>query len=201
MKIPSIKKAPAYLFILLVYIGIPLSILAGVIDFNYKFHALTIGAIIVYIFCRLMGFTHKDLGITLAGARKSIMYVLPVTGVLAVAGVVVWLAGFSRITPNENWYFFIFYIFISSPFQEFLYRGALEALMEREKYKYAAKLIVSSLLYSFVHVIYRDWLTLALTFAIGLIWYYCYEKKKSLVGVSVSHAVLGIVTIVAGIID
>jgi len=195
------KKAAIYSFLTLVYIGIPVLILAGLINFDYKFYALTIGAIVTYLFCRWMGLSNKELGITLIGAKKSMLHILPLTIVLAVAGAVLWFAGFSRISPNENWYFFIFYIFISSPVQEFLYRGVLEAVMEHSNFSFIAKMIFSSLLYSFVHVIYRDMLTLVLTFAIGLIWYFCYQKEKNLIGVSISHAVLGVVTIVAGIIN
>ena len=60
---------------------------------------------------------------------------------------------------------------------------------------------ISSLLYSFVHIIYRDFLTCLLTLIIGLIWYKNYEKNRNIIGISLSHAVLGAITIFAGIID
>lgn len=194
-------KIVLLLFIFVVYIGLPLSILFGWIGFDYKFYALTIGGIIVYVVFRLFGFSNSDLGITCQKAKKSILYVLPITILLAIAGIALWVSGFSRITPNEKWTFFIFYIFISSPIQEFLYRGALESAFEKLRIPYVVRMFSTSILYSFVHIIYRDWLTLVLTFIIGLVWYYCYQKPKNLIGVSISHAVLGVVTIVAGIIN
>lgn len=63
------------------------------------------------------------------------------------------------------------------------------------------KLILSTTTYSFVHIIYHNPVTLFLTFVIGLVWYKCYSKTNNLIGVSMSHAVLGIVSIVTGVID
>lgn len=198
----KIRNIVLFLFVVLIYVGIPLSILFGLVDFKYKFYALTIGGIIVYAVLRLLGFTNTTLGITLAKTKESIISVLPITILLVVIGIILWGGGFSRMTPNEQWPFFVFYIFLSSPIQEFLYRGALEAVLnELEISSMAIRMVTTSALYSFVHIIYRDWLTLMLTFAIGLIWYFCYRKSKNLIGVSISHAVLGVVTIVAGIID
>lgn len=194
-------KAVLVFFIVIVYIGLPLLILADIINFNYKFYTLTISGIIIYILFRFLGFSNCDLGITNHNIQKSIVSVLPITVLLAIIGSVLWIGGFSRITPNENWTFFIFYIFISSPIQEFLYRGALEAAFQELNYPYIVRIFASSILYSFVHIIYRDYLTLLLTLLIGLIWYYCYQKSKNLIGVSISHAVVGIVTIIAGIIN
>lgn len=195
------SKAFLFLFICFVYIGLPISILLGLISFSYKFHALTIGAVVVYVIFRVLGFTNSDLGITTKNTKESISCVLPLTVVLAIVGVVIWICGYSRITPNEHWSFFLFYIFISSPVQEFLYRGALNAALDKWKLSYISQMIISTTLYSFVHIIYKDWITLLLTFIIGLIWFFCYKKTKNLFGVSISHAVLGFVTIVAGVID
>lgn len=197
----NVSKTILFFFICLIYIGLPLSILFGLIDFAYKFYALTIGAIVVYGAFRLFGFTNMELGITVQNTKKAIIHILPLTIVLAIIGIGIWISGYSRITPNEQWSFFLFYVFISSPVQEFLYRGVLEAVLDKYKLPYMARMVISTALYSFVHIIYRDWLTILLTFMIGLIWYFCYQKTKNLVGVSISHAVLGVVTIVAGIID
>ena len=62
-------------------------------------------------------------------------------------------------------------------------------------------IVLSSLCYSFVHIIYKDVLTCVLTFIIGIIWYMFYKKDKNLCGVTLSHMVLGVATIVLGIIN
>jgi membrane protease YdiL (CAAX protease family) len=184
-----------------IYVALPLLILLDVIDFAHKFYALTLGGIMVYVFCRAIGITNSELGITANNAWRSIRSVLPFTLVLFGAGIFLWVNGYSRITPNENWYFFIFYIFIASPIQEFLYRAVLDTVFEKFGFHYSVKMMASSLLYSFVHIIYRDALVLVLAFVAGLIWYACYQKTKNLTGVSLSHAILGAITIIAGIIN
>lgn len=189
------------LFIFFVYIGLPVSILTNIVPFEYKFYLLTIGAIFVYIVCRLKKITNIDMGITCKNSLYSIRAVLPITLILAGAGVALWALGFSRMDPNESWWFFIFYIFISSPVQEFLYRGALPVFLQKLNVSIKCQLVLTSTLYSFVHIIYKDFITLLLTFFIGLIWFSDYKKSNNLLGVSISHAVLGVVTIVAGIID
>ena len=105
-----------------------------------------------------------------------------------------------KYNPNETILFYIFYIFISCPIQEFLYRGVFGYFDMNSKYNYLW-LILSSLCYSFVHIIYKDILTCVLTFIIGIIWYILYKKDKNLCGVTISHMVLGVATIVLGIIN
>lgn len=197
----SLSKCLLLLFLLFVYVGLPILILMGVIPFDYKFYVLTIGAILVYVAARIFGLKNDAIGITNQHTKLSIVSVLPVTIVFVLSGIAIWALGYSRISPDETWGFYLFYIFISSPVQEFLYRGALPAFLEEWRVGNKLVCIISTFLYSFVHIIYKDWLTLLLTFGIGLIWFFCYRKSKNLLGVSVSHAILGAVTIIAGIID
>ena len=195
------KSISLLAFVLFIYIGLPLCILFGLINFDYKFYALTIGAVVVYAVFRLAGQTNESMGLTLKNWRSSLFTILPFTFGLLILGLYLLISGQSRFTPNEHWSFFIFYVFISSPVQEFLYRGALSAYLEKSKLSEPLKMVTTSILYSFVHIIYKDALTLLLTFFIGLVWYKCYHKDKTLVGVSVSHAILGVVTIIAGVIN
>ena len=201
IKKASFSELALSLFLVLVYVGLPVFILIGFIPFDYKFYVLTVGAVIVYVVARTTGLSNEALGITTNNAKPSVMAVLPFTLILVIIGIVIWISGYSRMTPNETWPFFIFYIFVSSPVQEFLYRGALPAFLRKRHFNNSSVCFISTFLYSFVHIIYKDWLTLLFTFAIGLIWFFCYNKSKNLIGVSFSHAILGVITIIAGIID
>lgn len=184
-----------------IYIGVPLLIYFKRIDFQYKFHVLTIGGVFVYVFLRVGGFTNADLGITLEGAKASLWNALPITAFLCGLCLYLWASGRARMVPNEKWTFYLFYLFISSPLQEFLYRGALTAVFTRLGLPLFVTALLTTVLYSFVHIIYRDKLTMLLTSVIGVIWFFCYQSSGSLLGVSISHAVLGAVTIAVGIID
>lgn len=184
-----------------IYVGLPVLILLGAIPFDLKFVALTVGGLTTYALFRLAGYSNSSLGLTAKRAGRSLVRVAPLTVLLLVAALVLYFVGYSRIDPNEDWLFFLFYIFISCPVQEFLYRGALTAFGDTLKLPTWGTLLLTSVLYSFVHVIYLDWLTVAATLLIGLYWFWAYNGARTLIGVSVSHAVLGVVTIAAGLID
>lgn len=188
--------------IILFYILLPTSILVGLLDFNHKFVYLTVGSILIYLLMRVAGNQNSEMGLSFNSSAKSMKDVTVLTVILGILGVFLYLTGIDgRFSPNETVSFYLFYIFISSPAQEFLYRGALVRILTRLNASERSKMIVSSALYSFVHIIYKDFWTLILTFCIGIIWYRCYRKTNNLLGVCVSHAVLGIVTILAGVID
>lgn len=122
---------------------------------------------------------------------------LPVVAVTLVA----YAMGAFRRLPTETWGFYLFYIGISSPAQEFLFRASLSHLLTSLLANRHAKVFISSVLYSLVHIIYRDPATLVITFLMGLVWGYSYERYRNLAGVSASHAVLGLISILTGAVD
>lgn len=196
-----VKVSVLWVAIPLIYIGLPLAILFGFIDFDHKFYALTIGGMITYAVFRVAGASNSSLGITLVDWRRAMLRVAPLTILLVAAAVALYAVDYSRTNPTEDWLFFLFYIFISCPIQEFLYRGALTRFGEEIRLPPWGVTLLTSALYGFVHIIYLDIFTVVATFLIGLYWWWAYSGARSLVGVSVSHAVLGVVTITAGLID
>jgi membrane protease YdiL (CAAX protease family) len=197
----GLKTSVAVLLLIGVYVGLPLLILADVIPFSMKFVVLALGAIGMYGATRLIGISNTDLGLTTKDTVKSLRDVTLITSILLVVGLAIWISGWHRIAQVETWQFYLFYVFISCPAQEFLYRGAATALLQRFWSNPWFVMIASSALFAFVHIIYRDLLTVALMFAIGLVWFVCYRRTKNLIGVILSHAVLGVVTIVSGFIN
>lgn len=183
------------------FLGIPTSILLGVIPFSQKFTALTVGAVVLYVIMLALGYTNADLGIKTENSVKSLRDAAPLTLVLIAAAGVFFFVNGARFQPTETVGFYAFYIFVSSPAQEFLYRGVLKAVATTLAVKQKLEVLLASLLFSFVHIIYRDVLTLVFMFLVGLAWYVIYGKSKNLLGVTLSHAVLGVLTIATGIID
>ena len=61
--------------------------------------------------------------------------------------------------------------------------------------------IVASLLFGFVHIIYRDALTVVAMTIVGFFWYRAYKRAPGLVGVTVSHVIFGVLTIAVGLVD
>lgn len=193
-------KNKILLSILLVYILVPILILFNSFLYEIKFYLLTGLGLIIFLILKLLKISNKELGITKDNLLKSIKrnLILIVISILIV--IILKIFHMDKYNPNETIWFYLFYIFISCPIQEFLYRGVFGYFDTNSKYKYIW-IILSSLCYSFIHIIYKDILTCILTFIIGIIWYILYKKDKNLCGVTLSHIVLGILTIFLGIVN
>ena len=186
--------------ILTIYILVPLLIFFNSYLYIIKFHLLTIIGLVIFILLKLFKVSNKNLGITKQNLWKSIKRNLILILLCVIIIIIFKLLHIDKYTPNETLLFYLFYIFISCPIQEFLYRGVFGYFDMNSKYNYLW-IVLSSLCYSFVHIIYRDVLTCILTFIIGIIWYIIYKKDKNLCGVTLSHMILGVVTIILGIIN
>lgn len=196
-------KKLKYVFggIIFVFIFFPLIILFNPELFKYKFFFLTIMGIFIYFFLLITGAKNIELGITKKNFLLSIKRNMPIIifGILII--IILKLLGVNRFILNENKFFVLFYIFISCPIQEFLYRGVFGYFDLKIINNSTLVTLISSICYSFVHIIYKDLFTCLITFVIGIIWYHLYRKDSNLVGVSLCHSTLGILTIFLGIID
>ena len=183
------------------YITIPFLLLINLLFFKNKFIILTIGGILIYTILRLLCFNNSSLGIKPIKTKQSIRDVSMMTFILIITGIILFNLKISRFQPSETLSFYLFYIFISSPIQEFLYRGALTSILQQINFRKSSIILFSSILYSLAHLGYKDFITCILTFLIGLLWHQKYLKTKNLTGVTISHAILGVITIFIGIID
>lgn len=187
--------------IALVYFCLPLSILFSPFLYKYKFCILILVSLIVYIIFRKLGYTKNEFGLSKNNLVKSIKDNILLIITMLMAGLIIYNISFYRFIPTESLYFYLIYIFILSPAQEFLYRGVLTSVFEKRNVKRYYSIIVISLMFSFLHIIYMDLWTVILTFIIGIIWQCIYLKSKNLLGVSISHSVVGVLTIFLGIIN
>ena len=117
------KTKKLFIVISFLYILVPLLILIFPVLFQYKFYILTIFGILIYFVVRKFGISNKDLGIKKTNIIKSILSNLPICVVSIMIILLIRILGLNKFTPNETVYFYLFYIFISCPLQEFLYRG------------------------------------------------------------------------------
>ena len=192
-------RFPAVLLLLFV---LPVSlIVAGIVPFSFRFPVLVLMFLFVIAYSAFRGFSFADLGIRSDNLAAS----LGVNAALSAlfSGVLLLLFYF-RLIPGPYfpvWSVFIpFYFLFASPVQEFLFRSFLFAEMRASGIRRGWVMIaVSALSFSFVHVIYGDWRTLLATFSIGIIWAGVYFRFPNLAGVSLSHAIIGMFAILAGI--
>ncbi|ASQ90262.1 hypothetical protein CHL67_04390 [Prosthecochloris sp. GSB1] len=188
--------------VLLLLFVLPAALIAaGVIPFSLRFAVLVLMLLFVIVYSALRGFSFADLGIR----SDNLVASLGVNAALsALFSAVLFLLFYFRLIPGPYapvWSVFIpFYFLFASPMQEFLFRSFLFAEMRASGIRRGWVMIaVSALSFSFIHVIYGDWLTLFATFCVGVMWGGVYFRFPNLAGVSLSHAIIGMFAILAGI--
>ncbi len=189
-------------FLFLVYYLPVILLVFDIIPFSFRFHMLVIITIFLIILSIFSHYSLKSLGLRIDTLKKSLLINVSFSAILILLMFIAYHYDVIRKPTIPTWnLFFIFYVFISSPSQEFLYRGFLFSYMER--YNISSPLLkisISTITYSFLHIIYFDFITIIVTLMMGLIWGYTYYRNPNLIGVSFSHAVLGVVSILVGII-
>lgn len=191
------KQLTIVLFTLFV---IPALILIGIIPFGWRMYVLTAIAGAFGYVAFLQGFSLHDVGIRTDNLKQALAKQIPIViFFLLMLGLAPTFGLIDRkFIPSTN--FFVFYIFVSSPCQEFIYRSYLCALAKRSNASRLVMLMILILPYVFVHIIYRDVLTLAFTFFVGAFWAISYTKHENLFAVSLSHALLGVMTLSLGLV-
>ena len=196
------RRQMIYLYtIVCVYLMLPILICIGVIPWNMKFVVLVVGAVMMYIVMRILGNTHSNIGITRQRTIYSLRTVLPITIVLLIATGLFLLLEKPRFSPTEGIGFYVCYILISCPAQELLFRGILSRILQELRLHRLLELGVAAALFGYVHIIYGDMLTVVVMSIVGLFWYRAYQQSLNVIGVTISHVVLGVMTIALGIID
>ena len=192
-------KASFVTTILLLYILPVVLLVAGVIPFRWRFQTLLLISLGAILLSWRYQYSPLALGFNVPRLLPTFFWILLPIALFITVEVIFRLRG--RQAPIVNVGFFLFFVFVSAPAQEFIYRSFLFAQMDSmTHWTSLTKILVSAALYSLMHVIYRDELTLFLTFAIGLVWAGLYVHTRSFAIVALSHAVLGALAIFLGVI-
>jgi membrane protease YdiL (CAAX protease family) len=195
------ERQRVILIVFLAYILPVLLVFLKVIPFYWRFYVLVLVTIVVVAFASLYQFSPVELGFTRNNLGKSCKAIAVPTLVSAGSMFVYYLTHGSRLDNSAyQWLFYLFFVGVSSPIQEFLYRGFLFAIFKRAKFATWLQIVFSTLLYSFVHLIYRDIQTLVFTLIIGVIWGYHYARFRNLYTIIISHSLLGAIAILVGLI-
>jgi uncharacterized protein len=177
-------------------------ILSGHLPFAWRFYILAIMTAVMLVYDFWHGVGLRELGFRRDTLTASLLSSAAATLVLVSIMCLSFRAGIIRDSTAPDWkLFFAYYVFISSPSQEFLFRSNLFALMRRNNIRGPfVQILLSAITFSFLHIIYRDPLTLLATFTVGFLWGWVYYRHPNFVGVAVSHAVVGATAIKVGLI-
>jgi CAAX protease family protein len=188
--------------VLCAYCVPPLLIYVGIIPFAYRFHVLVAVAAALALVALRKNIPLRELGLRTDNLKPALLANALLSLVLGGATLWVFSQGLIREPTAPNlWWFAPFYVLVSCPAQEFSCRGFLFAEMNRRGITgAAAQIAISSVAYAFLHIIYNDWLTVLAPLFIGVIWGVIYRLYPNLWGVIFSHAVLGLISIIVGLV-
>jgi len=143
----------------------------------------------------------KDLGIRTDTLKSSLLWNGIISIVITIIILFFYFSG--KIRPQTEKIvigFYIFYVLLSSPSQEFIYRGLLFNELNNLSSKTFFQIIFSAFTYSFLHIIFNDLITIFVTLFMGIVWGIIYYFRPNLIGVSMSHAILGLVSLIVGLV-
>lgn len=195
-------RARAVALIIIFYVLPPSAIILNIIPFQYRFPLLIAVSPLLMLIKPNRETTAADLGVAKKGTISSIRSIISTTLVLLLPLLALALYTSSPRIDNSGLpaLFYVFYVLVSCPLQEFAYRGYLFRLMTLLSFGKWARILAGAFLYSFVHIIYLDSFTLMSTLFAGILWNIHYDKYRNIAGVTISHIILGATTIFLGLI-
>jgi membrane protease YdiL (CAAX protease family) len=186
----------------IVFVGFPSMIAIGLIPFSYRFYVLAVGALVLLVYAVVQGWSLERVGVRLDNIGPALVVNAGLIVILGGSLILGKMLGVVRGLPDRpSWIFGLFYVFVSCPAQEFAYRAFIfEFLRERRLACGWGVMIVSVVLYAFAHVIYGDIITLLVAIGMGVVWGGVYSWLPNIVGVSMSHAALGLLAFELGLV-
>jgi uncharacterized protein len=171
------------------------------VPFSWRFYILILAAFTILAIARLYRFSAVEVGFSKHHFKTALKAIALPTLASALLMLIYYYFQGSRIDNSAyHWSFYLFFVIVSSPIQEFLYRGFLFGIFSRAKLGIWLQILLSTLLYSFLHLIYRDVPTVIFTFIIGIFWGYHYAKYQNLPSIIISHSLLGAIAILVGLV-
>ncbi|MBV5317079.1 MAG: CPBP family intramembrane metalloprotease [Desulfobulbaceae bacterium] len=193
----------SFFLLLLVNCYAPILLLwSGAIPFAYRFHVLAVVLLSFILHSVYRGYCFRDLGFTWENSWNSIRWNLLFCAVGGIGLYLTYRTGL--LMPREYSYSlacFLFYILILGPVQELIFRGIMFAEMKRCRIiDPKMMLLISTITFSFLHIIYNHPPLLLITFVSGLVWGMIYLRWPSIWGISFSHSLLGALAMFLGVL-
>jgi uncharacterized protein len=192
-----------FLFFLLFTFFVPTTLIwLEIIPFKYRFYVFFFILMGFLFYCFLRRYSFYELGFRTDNLSNSLHWNLLFCAVGAVCLYTTCKAGLLR--PRNVTYLpfaYAAYIFLLGPVQEVVFRGILFAEMKRMRVLDSRWIVVlSTLPFCFLHVIYRQPSLLLITFVSGMVWGVIFRRWPNIWGISLSHSLLGSLAMFLGVI-
>ena len=190
-----LKKSIKYIEILTVFLGVPLLYYFNLIPFH---KAIPLIAVFLFYFIIIISdktFNRKRLWINGYKGWKELFIKSAIIGSILFLVVFIFYPDKLFNIPREMpWIWLLimlFYPLWSVLPQEFIYRVYFYHRFNNLWGGKYVQHLINALLFSFSHIIFRNWLVLVFTFLASLLFSYTFTKTKSLMAVFIEHAIYG----------
>ena len=165
--------------------------------FSFSRTTELLGVVILWQLVRRSSLTLRDMGLTRSNWQRSLLesLLLTVPAALMLLALATYLAQFrdqpTGWDPSRFDYSFVTYLLVA-PLQEWVARGVFQTSLEKllGQNKGWLAVLLSSLVFATLHLHLNPILSIV-SLVSGLIWGWMFLRHRSLVGVSVSHFLLG----------
>jgi CRP-like cAMP-binding protein len=166
--------------------------------------------VVVFKIVKNSSLSWKDFGLNTSGAKKAIVEALVVSfliiGALCLVKYALIIAYPDSFSEKQiiSWkyfdYTYITYLVVA-PLQEFITRGVVQSSLQRllvGRSKIVLSIMITSFLFGSLHVFSSLYLGLVATIS-GWLWGWMYYRHNNLIGVSISHFLIGNLTGLLGL--
>jgi membrane protease YdiL (CAAX protease family) len=181
--------------IILVFLGLPLLYYFDYIPFHKSIPLLAVFLLFLFLLIRDKSFDRKLFGLNGFKSWKFLFIRFLIFALVSTLLVFIIDPENLFILPRKQLFLWgmimIFYPIWSAYPQELIYRSwyfhRYRSLFKREW----VFIFLNALLFSFSHIIFRNWLAIVMTFFGGLMFAYTYRKSNSLMTVFIEHLLYG----------
>ncbi len=189
------KKLIRWIEMIVLFGGLPVLYFFDLIPFHKAIPLLSVFLVLFFILLSDVTFDRKSLGINGFKDWRPMLLRFLFFAIISIILVRIISPSFWFILPREKpflWLMILLFYPVWSAFpQEFIYRTwffyRYRDLIKNESLFF----LINAALFSFSHIIFRNWLALILTFFGGLMFAFTYRKSNSLIAVFIEHMLYG----------
>lgn len=184
---------------IILFATIPVFLLVtNLIPLNQKGFVLVAVLVLTIFFTIKSKMTKKELGFRTDNLKNS-LFPYAIFTAIGIIGLIL-LSKFINSQPLDPWWIYphLQWAFLPiSVAQEFVYRSFAQTKLQKASNPFLAIIIVT-ILYSGMHILWKDPLVITMTFIGGLAWGYLWYKYPNFYLISISHALLNFFAIYFG---